>query len=102
MRVIYINRGASPRRFAEYLEKYNGKLGQQGQKYNQLLMEGLAQNGVQVLSLSTRPINRAITKQKFFKSERDQENGIDYHYVSFFNIKLLREMSVFCNVFFSV
>lgn len=100
MQIVYINRGASLNKFAAYLKKYNGKLGQQGQKYNHLLMEGLVQNGAKVLSLSTRPINRAITSQKFFKAENEHENGIDYHYVSFFNIKLLRELSVFLNVFF--
>ncbi len=102
MRVIYINRGASPKRFAEYLEKYNNRLQQQGQKYNQLLMEGLAENGAEVVSLSTRPINRAITRQKYFKGEKERECGIDYDYIPFFNVKLLRELSVLFGIFFKV
>ena len=102
MRIIYINRGASPTRFSEYLKKYNNKLQQQGQKYNELLMEGLEQNGAEVLSVSTRPINRAISRQKFFKGEKETENGIDYHYIPFFNMKLLRELSVFFGIFFKV
>ena len=102
MRVIYINRGASPKRFAEYLQKYNNKLQQQGQKYNQLLMEGLAENGAAVVSLSTRPINRAITRQKYFKGEKERECGIDYDYIPFFNVKLLRELSVLFGIFFKV
>lgn len=102
MRVIYINRGASPTRFVEYLKKYENQLQQQVQKYNQLLMEGLAENQVGVRSLSTRPINRAISRQKYFKGEKERENGIDYDYIPFFNVKLLREFSVLFGIFFKV
>ena len=102
MRFIYINRGASPRRYAEYLQKYNNRLQQQGQKYNQLLMEGLAENGAEVISLSTRPLNRSLSKQKFFKGEKEYEKGIHYHYIPFFNMRLLRELSVFFGLFFRV
>lgn len=102
MKIIYVNRGVSPARFLAYLEKYNNQLQQQAQKYNQLLMEGLAKNGVEVVSLSTRPINRSITKQKFFKAEKETENGILYDYIPFFNMKLLRELSVVFGVFFKI
>ncbi len=102
MRILYINNGTSPSKFKDYLKKYNNKLQQQGQKYNQLLMEGLAENGAAVTSLSTRPINRAITRKKYFKGEKEREKGIDYDYIPFFNMKLLRELSVFCGIFFKV
>lgn len=102
MRFIYINRGASPSKYAEYLKEYNNRMQQQGQKYNQLLMEGLVANGAQVCSLSTRPINRFMTHQKFFKGEKEREKGIDYDYIPFFNLKLLREISVLCCVFLKV
>lgn len=102
MPIIYVNRGASPSKFESYLKQYNNKLQQQGQKYNQLLMEGLVANEADVLSLSTRPFNRSITSQKYFKGEKERENGISYHYIPFFNIKLLRELSVFFGVFFKI
>ena len=102
MKILYVNRGASPSKFQEYLEKYNNQLQQQGQKYNQLLMEGLVENGAEVLSISTRPINRAITKQKYFKSEKEREKGIDYKYISFFNMRILRNISVFFGVLFNI
>lgn len=102
MKIIYVNRGASPSRFAHYMKTYNNQLQQQGQKYNQLLMEGLVAHGVEVTSLSTRPINRSMTKQKFFKAEKETENGILYDYIPFFNMKLLRELSVVLGVFFRI
>jgi glycosyltransferase involved in cell wall biosynthesis len=60
------------------------------------------ENGAVVRSLSTRPINRVITKQKFFKGEKEQEKGILYDYIPFFNIKLLREFSVLFGIFFRI
>lgn len=102
MKIIYVNRGASPSLYAAYMKKYKNRMQQQGQKYNQLLMEGLAENGAEVVSLSTRPINRAITSQKFFKGEKERENNIDYDYIPFFNIKGLRELSVFFGIFFRI
>jgi len=100
MQLICINKGASPSKFNGYLEKYNNRVQQQGQKYNQLLMEGLVQNGADVVSISSRPINRTIDKKLFFTKETDSENGIRYHYVSFINYPILRNLTVFCNVFF--
>ena len=100
MRFIYVNKGTSPSLFAEYLKKYNNQLQQQAQKYNQLLMEGFVENGVDVISISSRQINTKMTSQKFFKAARDSEKGIQYYYVPFFNIKLLREISVLWGVFF--
>ena len=102
MKILYINKGTSPAKFNFYLKKYNNKLQQQAQKYNQLLMEGLVQNGAEVLSISSRPINRTIDKSLFFSGEKDSENGIDYHYVSFVNYPILRNITVFLNTFFRV
>ncbi len=102
MQLIYINKGASPKKFESYLKKYENRVQQQGQKYNQLLMEGLVENGAEVVSISSRPINRVIDKNLFFKKETDFENGIKYHYVSFINYPLLRNLTVFLNVFFKV
>ena len=102
MNFIYINNGVSPSRLAVYTERYKNRLPHQVQKYNQLLMEGLAANGANVTSLSSRPINRAMTSQKYFKGEKERECGIDYRYIPFFNMKLLRALSIFFGVFFRV
>lgn len=102
MRILYINRGASPSTFAAYLERYQNRLQQQGQKYNQLLMEGLVQNGAQVNSISTRPLGRSVTRQFYFRRYKEQECGIAYDYLPFFNYKGLRELSVLFGVFFRI
>ena len=75
MKFIYINKGASPTRFAGYLKKYNNRLQQQGQKYNQLLMEGLVENGAEVFSLSSRPLNRSMERRVYVKKEAEEEKA---------------------------
>ncbi len=102
MQLIYVYGGCSPRKYYEYVESKGQRAQQQAQKYSQLLMEGFVENGHTVNAVSSRPINRSLTGQKFFKGEKDSEKGIDYYYVPFFNIKLLREISVFFGVFFKL
>ena len=58
-------------------------------------MEGLAQNGAHVRSISTRPINRAMTAQRYFRGEKERENGIDYDYVPFLHEVFKRSIRVF-------
>ena len=102
MKLLYVNKGASPSKFSEYLKKYPEKVQQQAQKYNQLLMEGLAENGAEVISLSSRPITRSIDSKLFFKGERETEKGIEYRYVPFINLPVARNLFVFMSVFFRV
>lgn len=102
MQVIYVYGGCSPTKYREYVESRGQRVQQQSQKYNQLLMEGLVAQGAEVTAVSSRPINRGLTSQKFFKSERERENGIDYRYVSFWNLPVLRNLSVLVNVFCKV
>ena len=102
MRFVYINKGLAPSDFKAYLEKYDNQLQQQAQKYNQLLMEGLVVGGAEVFSISSRPVNRVMTRQRYFKGEMTREKGISYCYVPFINMPVLRMLSVFVNVFFKM
>lgn len=102
MSILYVSNTCSSHKYKEYVESKGARVSQQAQKYNHLLMEGLVQNGAAVVSVSTRPINRALSKQRFFKAEADCENGVDYEYIPFFNYKGLRELSVLFGVLFRV
>lgn len=102
MHLIYVYSGCSPKKYQEYVESRGQRVQQQAQKYNQLLMEGLVAGGAKVEAISSRPINRGLTSQIFFKGERDSEKGIDYHYVPFFNLPALRNLCVLISVFFKV
>ncbi len=102
MQLIYVYSGCSPKKYKEYIENKGIRVQQQAQKYNQLLMEGLVENGAKVDAISSRPINRAVDSKLFYKGEMDSANGIDYHYVSFINYPILRNITVFFSVFFKM
>lgn len=102
MQLIYVYGGCSPTKYQQYVESRGQRVQQQSQKYNQLLMEGLVACGAEVTAVSSRPINRALTRQVFFKGEADCEKGIQYYYVPFFNLPVLRNVSVLASTFFKV
>ena len=102
MQYIYVYSGCSPKKYKEYVESKGIRVQQQAQKYNQLLMEGIVENGVAVDAVSSRPMNRRVDKRLFFGREKDVENGITYHYVPFINYPVLRNISVFFGVFFNI
>lgn len=101
MIVYYISNTVSQQQFNKYLKKYKS-ISQQAQKFNLLLSKGIAKNGVDVVHISTRPINRIREKKIFFKSENEIENEVNFHYVSFFNLPIVRNISVFLGVFFKL
>jgi len=102
MHLVYVYSGCSPRKYKEYIESKGMRVQQQAQKYNQLLLEGLVANGAKVTAVSSRPINRSVASQVFFRGERDSEKEIDYYYVPFVNIPVLRNISVLISVFCKV
>lgn len=102
MDIIYVYSGCSPKKYKEYIESKGLRVQQQSQKYNQLLMEGLAANGAKVQAVSSRPINRTVDRKLFYKGERDSDGGINYTYVPFINYPILRNVTVFFSVFFKL
>ena len=102
MHLIHVYSGCSPKKFYEYVESKGQRVQQQAQKYNQLLLEGLRSWEVEITAISSRPINRGLTKQVFFKGEKETEQGIFYHYVPFFNLPVVRNVSVLLSVFFKL
>ncbi len=102
MNVLYISSTCSRKKYADYVEKAAQRISQQAQKYNLLLAEGFVASGANVNLISSRPINSSLTKQRWFKFEREKVNGIDYKYVAFINRPVLRSVCVFLGVYFQV
>lgn len=98
MRICYVYGGCAPKTYSAQVEARGMRVAQQAQKYNQLLMEGLACNGVHVQAVSSRPVNRSVSSKWLFGGKREQEAGIDYYYVPFVNFPVLRNLSVFFSV----
>lgn len=102
MNIIYISSTCSREKYAEYVESKGARVSQQAQKYNLLLAEGLVSSGANVNLISSRPINRAIERRLWFKSEKETANGIKFNYVHFVNLPVLRHISILLSVFFRV
>lgn len=85
----------------EYDNIFNGNtkksIAWQSMKFNRLFAEGLQKNGCSVDVLSSRPINRVISKELFYKQKNDCENGVNFNYLGFINFKILRQISLYFN-----
>lgn len=100
MKIIYVASTCSREKFSQYVESKGSRVSQQAQKYNLLLAEGLTACGADVHVLSTRPINRILSKKLWFKREKESCNGVNFLYLPFLNHSLTRKLFLFCGTFF--
>lgn len=97
MRIIYVSTLCSHRKFHELFKLCKEKPVQQGQKYTSLLVSGIAANDIDVSVLSVYPINRNNSKRLYFKREVEFSDNIRYTYMSFINMKIIKNIAVFLN-----
>ena len=102
MNVLYVSCTCSNEKFIQYVESKGARGSQQAQKYNLLLAEGLAKNSARVTMISSRPINRELEKRLWMRREREQVNGVDFHYLPFVNYPVLRNIWILFGTFFAV
>ena len=99
MKILYISAACSPQKFSEF----DGlRVSDAAQKYNQLLAQGFAANGIEVQMICTRPITRLQRKKLFYPAEKDSHEGVTYHYLPVLNLGFLRNLIWFFGVFFRV
>lgn len=103
MNILYVSSFCSKNKFNKLFEKSKVKPAQQAQKYHRLMVEGLFQNeGVSIKALSSVPLNRTISDERYHKREIENENGIEFEYLPFLNIPILRHIELFTTGFFNV
>ena len=100
MRIIYLSKTCSTKEFDRLFEFSKIKPQQQDQKFHQMMMDGLSENQVEVIALSSRPINRSNTKKLFFKRTKDSEDGVIYYHLGFTNIKFIRQLTLCIHAIF--
>lgn len=94
MNVVYFSSSCSDQKFDMLRQAGITRKMPQAQKYNRLLMEGIAQNlDGQLVSISAFPVNRQWTKKVVFHREEETVNGIRYIYGSFWNLPVLRQLT---------
>lgn len=100
MRVIYLT-VLSSKHFINKISADTGlNPGYAGQKFNRLIVEGLTQNGVDIKTLTSRPMNRRFSKKLFWNASDEIEDGIHYQYIPFINIPYVHHICLFMYTFF--
>ena len=95
MKIIFGCSTCSQRRFSELTEKYNISGGHAIQKYNLLLLRGLAANGAEVRCVSGLPINRSVTSKKLIHEPDECADNIFFHYITTLNLPVFRQLMIF-------
>ncbi len=98
--VAYAASTMSEKRFSETFADSKMMPGQQAQKFNRLLMRGLAENGIKVNCVSAPPITVGNTKRKYVNIKNDIENGVEYKYLPVINISRLKNLLCLISSFF--
>lgn len=86
MRIQYISSTMIESDFINLFNKSKSIPGQQAQKYNRLMIEGLEANNYDVDVISAIPIDSSCYKKFFYKGKKSRRNNICYYYLPVFNI----------------
>lgn len=101
--ILYASVACSQQRYKTLFDKCKIKSGQAVQKYNRLIMEGMAKTQrVSVEAVVSTPISRNTHSKLFFNSIEDNEEGITYHYLPEINIKRMKDVVNVITSFFHV
>lgn len=104
MKIDYASSAMDAQDFAELFENSPKMPGQQAQKYNRLMIQGLAENGVSVRAVTARPVTSANCAAKFLSAKDIKHGKVKYHYCSVPNVKgikiLWQTVSSFVTVLF--
>ncbi len=95
MKVIYVSTVVAKTKMEEIIQNSLQKPLQSIQKFHRLICEGFILNNIEVKTISSIPMSRKISKKIFWKEKRMVENGVEYQYITFFNIKILRQVCTF-------
>lgn len=100
--IDYVSSAMDAMDFAELFRNSSKTPGQQAQKYNRLIIEGLAENGLSVRAVTVRPVTVENYSGKYLSARNLRSGRVCYHYCSVLNVKgikiLWQTVSAFCAV----
>lgn len=102
MRVLYISSLVSEEKMNSIIEKSNRKPLQSIQKFHRLICEGIAKNGISVKTLSSIPMSQKISKKIFWFDKKEIVNGVEYTYIPFINLKIIRQIFTSIGIIFKI
>lgn len=102
MKIDYVSSAMDAEDFAKLFESSPHIPGQQAQKYNRLIIKGLAANGAEVRAVTARPVTGANCHSKFLLAQSIERKKVQYHYCSVLNIKGFKVIWQSLTAFFMV
>lgn len=103
MIISYISTTMDQETFASLFTNPKTMPGQQGPKFNRLLMEGLAENGAEVHACTGRPVNTRNCSRKFLPAvTRVQNERFVYRYGSVLNLPFIKNIWQMAGAYFAV
>ena len=100
MRILYVSSLVSPKCLDDIYISSGIKPLYSIQKFHRLIVEGLYRNVEQVQVLSCMPISSQNNQKRIWNTKDDIDKGVEYHYIPFFNLKIIRQICVFVYAFF--
>lgn len=100
MKILYTSYLCSQQYFQKLFDSAIVKPSQASQKFNHLMAVGLHENGVEITCLSGRPITARSHKKKIWAKIEEEEKGIKYIYMPFFNNSVIKQLAYFLYSFF--
>ena len=102
MLIDYISSAMEEQDFYDLFSNSKNIPGQQAQKFNRLMIQGIAANGVKVHAISGRPVTRSNCEKKYLRSSSRIDGNITYEYGSVVNIRGIKNLwqmiSTYCAV----
>lgn len=102
MNIDYVSTTMNEKDFVELFKNSNKLPGQQAQKYNRLVIQGLVENGVLVRAVTSRPITNKNCSRKYISGSISKCDSIVYDYSTTFNIRGIRNVWNFFTTFYKV
>lgn len=102
MKIIYISTVTSKKLMNKIIEESKNKPLQSIQKFHRLICEGFAKNNVEIKTYSSIPMSRKISSKFIWFNKKEKENGVEYNYIPFINIKIIRQICTFIGITFNI
>lgn len=100
MRVLYVSSMMRAKTYTQWFSGASARPSQATQKYDCLLVDGLAKNGAEVIALCAPPLTRATCGRRFVRLLPEAESGVTYRYLPVVGIPVLKNLVTWISSFF--
>lgn len=94
MKILFVSGACSEKRYEEHFKRSSSRPGQQGQKYMNLLIQGIRKNSKteKMINISAVPMNRDISSKIFYKIKNEHYDDMNWYYIPIVNIPIIKNI----------